>query len=66
MFNFFAKKKQGSNLIINSSSTNEDIGMPKNFRSLIQIKHDKERNEYTGLPDEWSKLLNENNIKLIS
>jgi hypothetical protein len=39
------------------------IGTPTNFKHNIQVKHDKEKNEYTGLPVEWQMLLEKNNIK---
>lgn len=51
-----------------SSASNGDIkiGTPTNFKHNIQVKHDKERNQFIGLPDEWRHLLEKNNIKLIS
>ncbi len=39
------------------------IGTPTNFKHNIQVKYDKERNEYVGLPNEWRALLEKNNIK---
>jgi hypothetical protein len=39
------------------------IGVPTNFQHNIQVKHDKERNEFIGLPKEWRVLLESNNIK---
>lgn len=47
------------------SANNNDlkIGVPTNFQHNIQVKHDKERNEFIGLPKEWRVLLESNNIK---
>ena len=39
------------------------IGTPSNFKHNIQVKHDKERNEFIGLPSEWRVLLESNNIR---
>lgn len=39
------------------------IGTPTNFKHNIQVKHDKEKNEFIGLPNEWRSLLERNNIK---
>lgn len=48
-----------------SISKNDDlkIGTPTNFKHNIQVKHDKEKNEFIGLPNEWRTLLEKNNIK---
>lgn len=48
-----------------SSSGNEmKISSPNNFKHEISVKHDKEKNEYIGLPLAWRDLLIENNIIL--
>ena len=39
------------------------IGTPTNFKHNIQVKHDKERNEFIGLPSDWRVLLESNNIR---
>jgi hypothetical protein len=49
-----------------SSSGDLKIGEPTNFKHNIQVKHDKERNQFIGLPDEWRSLLENNNIKFES
>ena len=46
-----------------SSSNDLKIGTPTNFKHNIQVKHDKERGEYIGLPLAWRELLEKNNIK---
>lgn len=47
----------------NSSNGDMRIGTPTNFKHNIQVKHDKEKNEFIGLPSEWRSLLEKNNIK---
>lgn len=50
---------------ISSHSTNGSelkIGTPTDFKHNIQVKHDKERGEFIGLPTEWRALLERNNI----
>jgi hypothetical protein len=54
----FKKKDLG-----HSSSSDMKIGTPTNFQHNINVKHDKERNEFIGLPNEWRVLLESNNIK---
>lgn len=44
-------------------SSDIKIGTPTNFKHNIQVKHDKEKNQFIGLPDEWRYLLEKNNIK---
>ena len=39
-----------------------NIGTPTNFKHNVQVKHDKERNEFVGLPSEWRILLDSNKI----
>ena len=39
------------------------IGEPTNFKHNIQVKHDKERNQFIGLPQEWRALLDKNGIR---
>ena len=56
---FFFKKRD----LVNSSSNDMKIGTPTNFQHNINVKHDKERNEFIGLPTEWRVLLETNNIK---
>lgn len=45
------------------SGDNMKIGTPTNFQHNINVKHDKERNQFIGLPCEWRALLETNNIK---
>jgi hypothetical protein len=48
----------------NASNRDElKIGTPTNFKHNIKVQHDKERNEFIGLPNEWRTLLEKNNIK---
>ena len=47
----------------NGSNSDLKIGEPTNFQHNINVKHDKTRNEFIGLPDEWRSLLETNNIK---
>ena len=49
----------------NHSSSNSDlkIGPPTGFNHNINVKHDKTKNEFIGLPSEWRSLLEKNNIK---
>ena len=48
----------------NSGSAGDiKIGTPTNFKHNIQVKHDKERNEFIGLPSDWRVLLESNNIR---
>jgi hypothetical protein len=54
------KKNEKEN---NYDSHDLKIGEPTDFKHNIQVKHDKERNEYIGLPAEWRALLESNNIK---
>lgn len=67
-FSSFMRREAGSS----TSSHHHDslgngsdikIGTPTNFKHNIQVKHDKERNQFIGLPDEWRSLLERNNIK---
>jgi len=48
-----------------ATNTNNDlkISSPTNFTHNIQVKHDKERGEFIGLPSGWRDLLEKNNIK---
>jgi hypothetical protein len=52
-----------SSILSGSSNSDLKIGTPTNFKHNIQVKHDKERNEFIGLPSEWRLLLENNNIK---
>ena len=49
----------------NHSSSGSDlkIGPPTGFKHNINVKHDKTKNEFIGLPNEWRSLLEKNNIK---
>lgn len=57
------------NFLFHKTKENKDqnpelkISEPTNFKHNIQVKHDKERNEFIGLPNEWRVLLEKNNIK---
>jgi hypothetical protein len=53
------------NFLKKVTNTNNDlkISSPTNFTHNIQVKHDKERGEYIGLPLAWRELLEKNNIK---
>ncbi len=64
-FSSFTKpfSKTKDSLAISSKSDDLKIGTPTNFKHNIQVKHDKERNEFIGLPSEWQSLLLKNNIK---
>ncbi|RNA40272.1 serine threonine- kinase PAK 1-like isoform X2 [Brachionus plicatilis] len=55
---FLFKKKDH-----HQSGDNMKIGTPTNFQHNINVKHDKERNQFIGLPTEWRSLLETNNIK---
>ncbi|CAF1003024.1 unnamed protein product [Brachionus calyciflorus] len=57
MASWFNKKKD------HGQSDDMKIGMPTNFQHNINVKHDKERNQFIGLPNEWRVLLETNNIK---
>jgi hypothetical protein len=46
--------RDGSNIV---------IGQPTDFKHNIQVKFDKEKNDFVGLPQEWRSLLEKNNIK---
>ncbi len=63
--NHLLKSKENKDYSSNGNSSNGDmrIGTPTNFKHNIQVKHDKERNEFIGLPSEWRSLLEKNNIK---
>ena len=54
--NPFQKSKDGQ-------SNDIKIGTPTNFKHNIQVIHDKDRNEFIGLPDDWKILLEKNNLK---
>jgi hypothetical protein len=47
----------------NNSSNDLKIGTPTNFKHNIQVRYDKEKNTFTGMPDEWKDLLEKNNIR---
>jgi hypothetical protein len=59
------KSKENKDYSSNGNNSNGDmrIGTPTNFKHNVQVKHDKERNEFIGLPSEWRSLLEKNNIK---
>lgn len=50
----------------NGSNGDLRIGTPTNFQHHIQVKHDKKKNEFIGLPSEWKNLLEKNNIKCVT
>ena len=59
----FSKTKDSLSISKSSDSNDLKIGTPTNFKHNIQVKHDKEKNEFIGLPNEWRTLLEKNNIK---
>lgn len=61
---FISLQKQIQKTKENKDAGSNDlkIGTPTNFKHNIQVKHDKEKNEFIGLPDEWQILLKKNNI----
>lgn len=63
LVNPFTGLKPFKNKENNSSNGDLKIGTPTNFKHNIHIKHDKERNEFIGLPNEWRTLLEKNDIK---
>lgn len=48
---------------LHSGSGELKIGTPTNFQHNINVKHDKEKNQFIGLPDEWRSLLERNDIR---
>ena len=46
----------------NDNNGDIKIGTPTNFKHNIQVKHDKERNQFIGLPDKWRTELEKNNM----
>lgn len=58
----FQKNKENKDSY-SGSSNDLKIGTPTNFKHNIQVKHDKEKNEFIGLPNEWRTLLEKNDIK---
>jgi hypothetical protein len=72
--NFFKSKDNkpdqlnsyGSSSSHSSSSSNGGgmcIGTPTDFKHNVQVKHDKVKNQFIGLPPGWRSMLEDNNIK---
>ena len=45
------------------SNSDLKIGQPTDFKHNVNVKHDKAKNEFIGLPSEWRSLFEKNNIK---
>ncbi|MCJ1420873.1 p21 protein (Cdc42 Rac)-activated kinase [Xylographa parallela] len=59
------RKKSGLSGFVNSvlgSPRNVKIGMPENPVHMIHVGYDSETGQFTGLPKEWDKLLEDSGI----
>ena len=70
LFQLFKKDKEnaaynnsGGAIAGNHGANDLKIGQPTDFKHNINVTHDKAKNEFIGLPNEWRSLLEKNNIK---
>jgi hypothetical protein len=52
-----------SGIGFSSSGSDLKIGQPTDFKHNVNVKYDKNKNEFIGLPEEWRSLLEKNDIK---